>query len=429
MQYSIIENLLKEKIGLDPASIGSSSITRVIRRRFAESGHGDLDKYIEALMSSEQEMKALIEAIVVSETWFFRDSRPFMLFNDYVKEYWLSQNKGSRGALRILSIPCSTGEEPYSLAMILCDLNYSSNCYQIDAVDISSAAIAHARRCVYRENSFRGDEMDFRYRYFVKENKDYKLDSRICNMVNFYQGNLLDSKSFPVRGPYHVIFCRNLLIYFDRSDQERAIAILHKMLASDGILFIGHAEANQVLNGWFSPLKSRGAFAYRKSVKENPLPKKSPEEKNKSRRNHNGNARALSAATHALPALKHRPFGAYIMEQKPLFTADISGQLEYIRRLADEGRLSEASLLCEQYLMDHPNCATAYYLLGVLYDAAGDINRAADMFRKAIYLDPDHHEALIHLSLYAERSGNKSASKNLKRRAQRAAERHKSSIK
>ena len=429
MQYSVIENLLKEKIGLDPSSIGSSSISRVIRRRFTESGCDDLDEYIKILESSEHELKALIEAIVIPETWFFRDGRPFLLFSDYVKECWLPKSRSDGGVLRILSIPCSTGEEPYSIAMILKDLDYPPSHCQIDAVDISSEAIARARRCVYRENSFRGDEMDFRYRYFEKENKDYKLDARICEMVNFFHGNLIDSGSFPVKGPYHVIFCRNLLIYFDRSDQKRAIASLHKLLASDGILFIGHAEASQILNDCFLPLKYRGAFAYRKSDKADPLPRRRQERKSRSRKNKARDVGVLSEAVVKPVVARHKTLASNTIEQSPLPVADASDQLDHIRQLADEGRLSEASLLCRQYLQDHPDNAISYYLLGVLCDAEGDTKRAVEMFRKAIYLDPNHHEALIHLALHAERSGNKTVSDNLKRRAQRAAERHKSSIK
>jgi len=429
MQYSVIENLLKEKIGLDPESIGSSSISRVIRRRFTESGYDDLDEYIKVLTSSEDEMRALIEAIVIPETWFFRDGRPFVLLNDYVKEHWLPEKMSGKGTLRILSIPCSTGEEPYSIAMVLRDLDFPLSRCQIDAVDVSSEAIAHARRGVYRENSFRGDERDFRYRYFEKINKGYKLDSKICEMVNFYQGNLLDSKSFPVNGPYHVIFCRNLLIYFDRADQKRAITSLHKLISSDGILFIGHAEANHNLNSWFTSLKYRGAFAYSKASNANLLPKRREEKKYKSRINKNEDTKVSSRMAAKSTPPKLQPISADTIVQSTVPSVDVTEQLDYIRQLADEGRLSKASSLCKQYLHEHPDSVPAYYLLGVLYDAEGDLNRAADMFRKTIYLDPDHHEALIHLSLYAERSGNKAVSSNLKRRALRAAERHKSSAK
>lgn len=429
MQYSVIENILKKKIGLDPSSIGSSSISRVIRRRFTESGYEDLDEYIKVLESSEQELRALIEAIVIPETWFFRDGRPFMLLGDYVKERWLPASKDDGRMLRILSVPCSTGEEPYSVAMILSDLDYPASRCQIDAVDISSAAIAHARRCIYKENSFRGDEMDFRHRYFEKENNVYKLDTKISERVNYFQGNLLGGESFPVKGPYHVIFCRNLLIYFDRSDQKRAIAALHKLLVSDGILFIGHAEAGQTLNEYFSPLKYRGAFAYRKSSSVEPLHNQRRKKRDKSRKQKPEKARVPGRVIAKPAMVKGRLPVADAIEQRLAQNTDGTGRLDHIRQLADEGRLGEASSLCEQYLHDHPDSAISYYLLGVLCDAKGDTKRAIEMFRKAIYLDPNHHEALIHLALHAERGGNKAASDNLKRRAQRAADRHKSSAK
>ena len=426
MVYSAIENLLKEKIGLDPSSIGSSSVTRIIRRCFTESGHDDLDGYIRALQTSGQEMKTLIEAIVVPETWFFRDKKPFLFFRDHVKKHWLPGDKTSQGILRILSVPCSTGEEPYSLAMALSDIGYPSSRYQIDAVDISTDAIARARRGTYSENSFRGDEMDFRDQYFVKENKDYKLSEKIREMVNFYHGNLLDTGSFPVYGPYHIIFCRNLLIYFDRADQGRTISALHNLLALDGVFFMGHAETSQILNGWFSPLKYRGAFAFRKLSSNHLLPGKTGEIKIESR-----GRKAITPGKSPATAVgniisRHRPFSAPEHKQIPMTSAVVIKNLDHVRMLADEGRLSEASALCKQYVADHPDSSEAYYLLGVLNDASGDAGEAEEMFRKAVYLDPHHHEALLHLSLHAERSGNKTASRNLKRRAKRAVEKSKS---
>lgn len=424
MQYTAIENLLKKVIGLDPESIGSSSIIRVIRRCADESGFNNIHEYYDKLIRSEQELKKLIEAIIVPETWFFRDNRPFKVFGEYVRRNWFKNNTPKEGILRVLSIPCSTGEEPYSIAMMLDDMRYPASQFQIDAVDLSSKSIGHARYALYRENSFRGDEMGFRELYFTKEDKSYRLSKKICNMVNFYQGNILEESSLPVCGPYHVIFCRNLLIYFDRNDQRRAIDILYKLLASGGLLFIGHAEAGSAIDGRFTPTMNRGAFAYEK-VNQNVSSQvvNVPRIKKKTNIKTQGKVVRISSAPVKKTGSNRKP----LLDPKEFETIsnviDKESQLDVIRKLADEDKLQEAANLCEEFLSVHDDNAEVYYLLGVINEADGDDEYAVELFQKAVYLDANCHHALVHLALYAERRGDTVAATNYRRRAERAATR------
>src|SRR6476646_1464122 len=155
MIQAAIENLLKQKIGLNAAAIGSNTIARSVRHRMAHCSLEDPVAYLSQLQTSTAELDALIETIVVPETWFFRDREPFVLLAHYVVSEWLPAHPHQ--ILRILSAPCSTGEEPYSIAIALLEAGLSASQFRIDAIDISQTALQKAQQAVYDEYSFRGN--------------------------------------------------------------------------------------------------------------------------------------------------------------------------------------------------------------------------------------------------------------------------------
>ena len=154
------EDLLKRTMGLDAASIGASAIERAVQQRLAASGLPETGAYLERVRASPEELQELIEAVIVPETWFFRDREAFAALARLVYEEWLGAH--ATGVLRVLSLPCSTGEEPYSAAMALLDAGWPAERFRVDALDISAHALAAARRGVYGRNSFRGGGLDFR---------------------------------------------------------------------------------------------------------------------------------------------------------------------------------------------------------------------------------------------------------------------------
>ncbi|MEH2273138.1 MAG: CheR family methyltransferase [Nostoc sp.] len=117
MAQSVIEALLKSKIGLDANSIGADAIASAIYQRMADCGITDIAHYLGKLQVSSQEWEALIDTVIVPETWFFREPESFALLKHYVLSEWLPKNP--QGVLRVLSVPCATGEEPYSIAIAL----------------------------------------------------------------------------------------------------------------------------------------------------------------------------------------------------------------------------------------------------------------------------------------------------------------------
>ena len=148
-----IESLLKDKIGWSASILGSKEISRAVEKRMIAGNFPDLQTYLQQLQISPQEIDALIELLIVPETWFFRDWEPFVFLEHYIRSEWLL--KQSYRSLRVLSVPCSSGEEPYSIAMSLLNSGLMSNQFQIDAVDISKISLNRAREAVYSQNSFR----------------------------------------------------------------------------------------------------------------------------------------------------------------------------------------------------------------------------------------------------------------------------------
>src|SRR5262245_60065253 len=147
-----IVQLLRETIGLDADGIGRGAVERAIAARQAAAGAADATAYLARLRASKEELQALIESVVVPETWFFRDPGAFDALSAVVRHGALPT---ATDPLRLLSVPCSTGEEPYSMAMALFDAGVPSARFQIDAVEISLRALEAAASATYGRNSFR----------------------------------------------------------------------------------------------------------------------------------------------------------------------------------------------------------------------------------------------------------------------------------
>jgi chemotaxis protein methyltransferase WspC len=402
------ENLLKETMGLDSASVGSATIESAVRLRMESLGFTEAEAYWERLRATDDELQELIEAVVVPETWFFRDRDAFTALARLISLEWLP--KHPTAVLRLLSGPCCSGEEPYSMAMALLQAGISPDRFRIDAVDISVRALARARRGTYRSNSFRGEDLTFRDRYFEETPNGYCLPESIREIVTFHYGNLLSVDFRVGSAPYDVIFCRNVLIYFDRDTQKRVMKVLDRLLVSSGFLFVGPSETFLAACSGFESIDYSMSFAFRKAGSRAVAPARVP-------RPQLVNAVGSSSKQPARDTFKTKPLPTPL----PAPTVAILVDLDIARRLADAGRLIEAGKLCELYLKDQGPSSQAYYLLGLVRDAGGDLRGAAECYRKVLYLEPIHREALLHLALLSEKEGDKGLAQRLRERARRAA--------
>ncbi len=262
MSLAAVADLLAETIGLDASIVGMESVGVAARECITHCGAADLDAYVAELKRSPDELQELVEDVVVPETWFFRDTEPFVYLSRHAAAKWLTAP--NREAVRILSAPCSTGEEPYSIAMTLREAGLISRQFEIDAVDISRRVLLTAARALYGKNSFRGDDPGFRDRYFEKTENGYRLDPSIARSVRFVQGNMVQPDFFKGARPYDAVFCRNLYIYLNPAARVRLLDALDRLLAPSGILFVGHAEVVPMGTERFEAVSHPGAFAYRR---------------------------------------------------------------------------------------------------------------------------------------------------------------------
>jgi chemotaxis protein methyltransferase WspC len=386
-----IEELLKRAMGLDLASIGAAAVERAVHLRMAASGRVTLDRYVEFVRGSEQELQELIETIVVPETWFLRDAQAFALLSRWALESWLP--KHALGPLRLLSLPCSTGEEPYSMAMTLLTAGFPAERLSIDAVDISARSLGLARCAVYGKNSFRGRELAFRETYFEVSARGWHLSRSVQSHVRFQQGNLFADDLLAGAQRYDAIFCRNVLIYFDRETQDRTVAVLRRLLALDGLVFVGPSETSLLISHDFVAVKAPLAFAFQ-NPDGVPVPKRS----------------SIRAAV--LPP-------AWLPPRPQTTLSDQPNALQRAVALADAGRFAEAAASCAEHVARYGPAVEAFRLSAMIFAEAGNLDSAAASYRSALYLDPNDYESLIHLGLLVEKRGDAAGAKVLQRRARR----------
>jgi len=413
------EVLLKGAMGLDASSLGPSAVARAVQHRQQACGLVDVHAYYLRVTSDRTELQALVESVVVPETWFFRDREAFVALADIATGLLLADPMRK---LRLLSLPCASGEEPYSMAIALLDAGVDPQRFRIDAVDISHVAIDAARRASYGLNSFRNADLEFRDRHFRAHDGKWHPSDAVRDCVDFLHGNLFAPDFLPGQGQYDIIACRNVLIYFGADMQARAVAILLRLLGPDGALFVGPSETGLLPRQKLASAQWPMAFAFRRQAPKPlgkvtgkfpampVLPTTAPASVQVRRR--------APAGGRAAAAARGRSAGNAGGATPPIVPGKPSG-LAMGHALADQGRLAEAAAACEKHLRDEGASGEAYCLLGLIREAAGDKVAAAMLFRKALYLDPLHAESLAHLALLLERQGDVHGAHLLRKRLRR----------
>ena len=405
-------DFLKERIGLDVTSVGPAIIERAVRQRSIASQAPSADEYWRTLQSSRDEQQALIEAVIVPETWFFRYPESFATLAKLAGKRLAEIN--NLRALRILSLPCSTGEEPYSIAMALLDAGLQPHQFKVDGMDVSPLSVEKARRALYGKNSFRGDDIAFRDRHFMAEGDGYRLNPRVQEQVRLQVGNLLDPALLAGEPSFDFVFCRNLLIYFDQPTQKQVFEVLKCLTHVDGVLFIGPAEGGLLGRLGMRSIGIAQSFAFSRQGTSDPEP-----------------LPAYVPAPLPVPQplrtpppapARSRPFASVV----PLAAApkssgtDTAVLLANIAALANEGKSAEARAACESYLRSHEPVAQVFYWLGLLSDVAGNVLEAQGFYRKAFYLEPQHPDALMHLAALLQAQGDAAGARRLQARAVRS---------
>jgi chemotaxis protein methyltransferase WspC len=409
---------LKDRIGLDVNSVGEAIIERAVRQRCTASSAADSDGYWLLLQNSVDEQLALIEAVIVPETWFFRYPESFLTLGKLAAAR-LTELMDAR-PLRILSLPCSTGEEPYSIAMALFDAGLAARQFVVDAVDVSSWSIDKAKRAIYSKNSFRGEQIAFRDRYFTAQADGHQVSENVREQVSFQWGNVLDPGLLASQPAYDFVFCRNLLIYFDQATQQQVFKLLKRLTREDGVLFIGPAEGNLLTRLGMRSIGVAQSFAFRRTPEPQVVPAPVPARP----------AASVSLQTKA-KAFAPRPFAVARSPAPSSSRAttpaagheDADSLLTLIASLANQGKSVEAFAACERYLKRYEPVAQVFYWQGLLRDLAGQSGEAQGLYRKALYLEPQHPEALAQLAALLAAQGDSAGARRLQERAARGSNR------
>jgi chemotaxis protein methyltransferase CheR len=213
---------------------------------------------------SESEFDQIFDLITTNETYFFREPAQLAAFTEEIVPELLARRSLKR--IRIWSAGCSSGEEPYSIAMLLQEAGwYEKGSFEIFASDLNQTVLHKARRGVYRENAFRATTPAIREKYFTKEaDGSWKISDDIRNRVSFGRLNIYDEGRVALLGALDVVFCRNVIIYFDDASKKIVINNFYNRLVDGGYLLLGHSESLISLSTQFKLKHLKNDMVYQK---------------------------------------------------------------------------------------------------------------------------------------------------------------------
>lgn len=241
-QFKKISDIVYRECGINLKSGKEALVRARLTKRLRAlkmEGFREYVKYLES-DNGRGEPALLIDVMTTNKTSFFREVAHF----NFLREKFLPKLTNKR--MRFWSAACSSGEEPFSLGMILLDSvpDIASKDVKILATDISPTILGKARKATYGEGTLQDLPSGFLRKYFIKVRNEgsqaYQVNTNVRRMVRLAKLNLMDS--WPMKGPFKVIFCRNVMIYFDRATQEKLINRFWGLLESGGYLFVGHSE-------------------------------------------------------------------------------------------------------------------------------------------------------------------------------------------
>jgi chemotaxis protein methyltransferase CheR len=455
--------IVTRRLGLQYEDGKLDYLAEVVRQRMELVGSARFESYLERLISSPRgsvELRALAEQLTVNETFFFRNADNFRAFAEIVLPERI-RAKTQVKRLRILSAGCASGEEPYSLAVVVREAlpDLGSWDVKIIGVDVNPAALAKAAQARYSAWSLRATSEDSKRRYFQADGLDFVLAPAIQKMVTFEERNLVDED--PLFWPSlacDVVFCRNVLMYFTPDKARDVVRHISQALLPSGFLFLGHAETLRGLTQEFHLCHTHDTFYYQRrdgseavvatatgvgprgEQAEDSLPAvvastaswvdviqgaseriatlaagraRSPDQDTPSTTPADQAAPTAAARTWdlglVLEAVRQERFSDaldLIGSLPPGSHEDPDALLLRAVLLTNNGRLDESEHVCSHLLaLDELN-AGAHYLMALCREHAGDSTGAIEHGQTAIYLDAGFAMPHLHLGIMAKRSGD-----------------------
>lgn len=393
--YQSLRDLLLDRLGLHYPPNRRGDLARALSLAAQELGYSELGQIYTALLTGGPAWDVSIRHLTIGETYFFRNGAQFAALRERILPDLLARRAGTR-SLRVWSAGCASGEEPYSLAMVLADILPADAGWQVSILgtDLNPDFLSRAREALYGPWSFRDTPDALRDRFFVPEGARWRLRQEIRRSVIFGRLNLA-ADGYPAltngTTAMDLIFCRNVLIYFDAATTRAIIGRLYDALAPGGWLVVGHAEPNAEIFQRFETVNAPGTVLYRKPFdapfflvntrRSAPAARgsetASPASESQWRRPAPAAARPAAA-----PAT---PTSAPIPAPPPDPPLD---DLADARAAADAGRWQRAADLVDRVLRAAPMQAGAHFLRGQIYEHVGEPDLALAAYRRSLYLDP-----------------------------------------
>jgi chemotaxis protein methyltransferase CheR len=265
-EFAALRDAIRERFGIfyDDTKqflLQSRLQTRLLKRS-CENFAGYY-KFLSTSMQREEEWDELASVLSNNETYFFRERAQL----DVLLSEVIDESIKAGGRLRVWSSACSTGEEPYTVAMMLLEgKRIPASNVLLRASDLSPRALEKARTGFYRELSFRATPPEMVQKYFRPFEQGFFVNDDVKRMVDFFRINLLDAQAVAAAGTFDAIFCRNVLIYFDKPTQKRVVEAFAQALRPGGFLFLGHAESIMRLTDLYQPVITPKAIYYRRKA-------------------------------------------------------------------------------------------------------------------------------------------------------------------
>ncbi len=268
-EFRLLRDLINEHAGLVFDDGAMYSFERRLSERLVAldlPGFLEYYKHLRFAVRGAAELDEAIDALTTKETYFFRQDYQLRAFTDELVPRFIQENE-SRRSITIWSAGCATGEEAYTLAILTREQQQLASWdVRVIGTDISKSSVAAARRGIYRDSSFRTTPPETRKRYFEQVDGGWRIHQDLRKSTHFGQVNLLDAHKAAIVGRVDVVFCRNVLIYFDVGSRRRVIDNLYQRLLPGGYLLLGHSESLINVSTAFELVHLKEDLVYRKPI-------------------------------------------------------------------------------------------------------------------------------------------------------------------
>ena len=266
-EFRLVRNLIRDHCGIDFGADSRFLVERRLAPRLEALRMGSFTEYYLHLRYTgdrAHELDEIVDRVTTNETYFFRERYQLDAFaREILPSLHGNPRRGKR--LSVWSAGCSTGEEPYTIAMLILETGLFRDWeVRVHGADLSRRVLGVARKGLYGKSSFRTTDDRYVRRYFRPVDGKYQIDDELREMVSFSQMNLLEADSVARVADVDVIFCRNVLIYFDIESRKRVIDTFHRKLARAGYLLLGHTESLINLSTAFELVHLESDMVYRK---------------------------------------------------------------------------------------------------------------------------------------------------------------------